>query len=51
MAAQFLKAKLVLPMHYNTFPPIRQDPAAFVAKLAAAGVRGEAPDIGSAITI
>lgn len=28
-AAGFLKAPTVVPCHYNTFPPIRQDPAAF----------------------
>ncbi|MFD0051057.1 metal-dependent hydrolase [Actinomycetes bacterium NPDC127524] len=25
-AAEFLQAKQVVPMHYNTFPPIKQDP-------------------------
>jgi len=33
MAAQFVKAKHVLPVHYNTFPPIRQDANAFAEKL------------------
>lgn len=33
MAAQFVKAKHVLPVHYNTFPPIRQDANAFADKL------------------
>ena len=28
-AAEMLKAKAVLPIHYNTFPPIKQDPHAF----------------------
>jgi L-ascorbate metabolism protein UlaG (beta-lactamase superfamily) len=32
-AAQFVKAKRVIPIHYNTFPPIRQDPEAFVQML------------------
>jgi L-ascorbate metabolism protein UlaG (beta-lactamase superfamily) len=32
-AARWLKAKQVVPMHYNTFPPIKQDPANFVALL------------------
>ena len=31
-AAQWLKAKTVIPMHYNTFPPIKQDAAAFKEK-------------------
>lgn len=33
MAAQFVKAKHVVPIHYNTFPVIEQDGAAFAAKL------------------
>ena len=28
-AAAFVKAKHVVPMHYNTFPVIRQDPVNF----------------------
>ncbi|MEX1019961.1 MAG: metal-dependent hydrolase [Litorilinea sp.] len=35
-AAQFVQAKHVIPIHYNTFPPIRQDAAAFGEKLRAA---------------
>lgn len=33
LAAQFVKTKHVLPVHYNTFPPIRQDANAFAEKL------------------
>ena len=50
-AAEFLKAGLVLPMHYNTFEPIKQDPKAFVAKVTAKGLRAQAPAIGETITI
>jgi L-ascorbate metabolism protein UlaG (beta-lactamase superfamily) len=50
-AAEFLRAGLVLPMHYNTFPPIHQDPKAFVAMLAEKGIQGQAPAIGETITI
>jgi len=32
-AAKMLKAPLIVPCHYNTFPPIKQDSAAFKAKL------------------
>jgi L-ascorbate metabolism protein UlaG (beta-lactamase superfamily) len=32
-AAQFVQAKHVIPIHYDTFPPIRQNPDAFAAKL------------------
>jgi L-ascorbate metabolism protein UlaG (beta-lactamase superfamily) len=28
-AVELLKPKIVVPMHYNTFPPIRQDPEEF----------------------
>jgi len=28
-AVELLKPKLVIPIHYNTFPPIEQDPSAF----------------------
>lgn len=36
-ALEFLKPKLAVPMHYNTWPPIAQDPDAFAE---AAGKRG-----------
>jgi L-ascorbate metabolism protein UlaG (beta-lactamase superfamily) len=32
-AAQFVQAKHVVPMHYNTWPPIKQDGHAFAEKL------------------
>lgn len=32
-AAQFVQAKKVIPIHYNTFPPIKQDAQAFATKL------------------
>jgi L-ascorbate metabolism protein UlaG (beta-lactamase superfamily) len=32
-AAKRLKAKQVVPIHYNTFPVIKQDPEAFVKLL------------------
>jgi len=34
-AAEFVAAKTVIPCHYNTFPPIRQDPEAFRQKVTA----------------
>ncbi|MGE8206323.1 metal-dependent hydrolase [Heyndrickxia sp. NPDC080065] len=30
IAAKFLKAKTVVPIHYNTFPVIKQDPERFI---------------------
>lgn len=41
-AAEWFGAKLVIPIHYNTFPPIRQDGEAFVRRLEAQGQRGRA---------
>lgn len=32
-AVEFLKPKLAIPMHYNTFPEIKQDPAEFEDKV------------------
>jgi L-ascorbate metabolism protein UlaG (beta-lactamase superfamily) len=40
IAAGYLKAKTVVPMHYNTFPVIEQDPNAFVASLGEEGIKG-----------
>jgi L-ascorbate metabolism protein UlaG (beta-lactamase superfamily) len=51
LAAEFVKAGLVLPMHYNTFPPIKQDAEAFVAALAEKGIKGNAIKIGETITV
>lgn len=34
-AAKLLNAKMVVPMHYNTFPPIKQDPYHFIEMLEA----------------
>lgn len=36
-ALDFLKPKLAVPMHFNTWPPIAQDGAAFATRAAAAG--------------
>jgi L-ascorbate metabolism protein UlaG (beta-lactamase superfamily) len=40
LAAKWFGAKTVIPVHYNSFPPIRQDAAAFVKQLEAQGQRG-----------
>ena len=50
-AAEFLKAGLVLPIHYNTWGLINQDPGKFVSMLAAKGIKGEAPSVGESVTI
>jgi len=39
LAAEWLNAKTVVPIHYNTFPPIRQDAGQFAKKLEEKGIR------------
>jgi L-ascorbate metabolism protein UlaG (beta-lactamase superfamily) len=51
-AAQFLKAKKVLPIHYNTFPQIMQDVGKFVADLKGqAGIEGVALKAGEMLEL
>ncbi|WP_167630022.1 metal-dependent hydrolase [Listeria valentina] len=50
IAADFLGAKKVVPMHYNTFPLIAQDPEKFVASLSA-GIDGIKLEIGETIEV
>lgn len=38
-AAELLKAKIVVPIHYNTFPPIKQDPQKFKEMVKGSEVR------------
>lgn len=49
-AASWLKAKLVVPIHYNTFPVIEQDPKAFVAMLEP-GIEGRVLSSGESIKL
>jgi len=39
-AAKWVHPKLTIPIHYNTFPVIRQNPHTFVSRLSRAGLRG-----------
>jgi len=39
-AAEWLRAKRVVPIHYNTFPLIEQDGKAFAERLKSAGIEG-----------
>ena len=39
-AAEMVRAKAVLPIHYDTWPPIAQDAKAFAAALRARGIKG-----------
>ncbi|MGN7470817.1 metal-dependent hydrolase [Brevibacillus sp. SAFN-007a] len=42
IAAEWIDADYVVPIHYDTFPPIKQDGEAFVAALAEKDIRGKA---------
>ncbi|EUJ33280.1 metal-dependent hydrolase [Listeria floridensis FSL S10-1187] len=50
IAADFLKAKKVVPIHYNTFPLIAQDGAKFTASLSE-GIEGVKMEIGEEIHV
>ena len=41
VAVEMLKPKVVIPMHYDTFPPIKVDAEDFRAKVAAKGFTAE----------
>ncbi|MBO8163686.1 MAG: metal-dependent hydrolase [Brevibacillus sp.] len=51
LAAQFLKAKQVVPIHYNTFPLLKQDGQAFVERLAKVGIEGRVLAPGEAMVL
>ncbi|WP_239254948.1 metal-dependent hydrolase [Listeria ilorinensis] len=50
LAADFLQAKIVVPMHYNTFPLIEQDPYKFIDSLSD-GITGKVMAIGDEIEL
>lgn len=50
-AAVWVGAKQVIPIHYDTFPPIRQDADSFVRRLAARGIAGHALKPGESVDI
>lgn len=49
IAAKWIGAKTVVPVHYNTFPVIEQDPNTFIEKLD--GIEGKALKPGESITL
>jgi len=51
IAVDFLKAKLAIPMHYNTFDLIKVDPHAFAKKVEAIGARAKVLNVGDKIEI
>lgn len=48
-AALMLQAKMTVPMHYNTFPIIAQDPELFIEKLAEVSLTGKVMNAGESI--
>ncbi|MQR86476.1 metal-dependent hydrolase [Bacillus megaterium] len=50
-AAEWYNAKLVIPVHYNTFPAINQDAQAFVQQLQERGIEGKVLEIGESIEL
>lgn len=49
VAAEWIKAKKVVPVHYNTFPVIEQDPEEFAKKVSPG--EGIALKVGESITL
>jgi L-ascorbate metabolism protein UlaG (beta-lactamase superfamily) len=45
-ASEWVGAKLTVPVHYNTFPVIKQNPEAFVHGLESRGLRGKVMTVG-----
>ncbi|TKI56871.1 metal-dependent hydrolase [Brevibacillus antibioticus] len=51
VAAEWIQADFVVPIHYDTFPPIKQDGEAFVAELAEKDIRGKALKPGETLRL
>jgi len=49
IAADWINAKIVVPVHYNTFPVIKQDPDAFANKVATG--EGKAMKVGEVLEL
>ena len=49
-AVEFVKPKLAIPMHYNTFPVIETNPEEFREKVIKAGFKAEVMDYGQTLT-
>lgn len=50
-ATEFVKPKLVIPIHYNTFPVINANPHEFVQKAQAKGLKSRVLEYGETIEI
>ncbi|SFI82959.1 metal-dependent hydrolase [Thermoflavimicrobium dichotomicum] len=51
LAAEWVNAKQVVPIHYNTFPLIQQDAHQFVQELEKKGIKGIVMEAGNSITL
>lgn len=51
LAAEFLRAELSVPMHFNTFDLIKADPQVFAEKIKEGGMRARVLAIGESLTI
>ena len=51
LAARWLNVKRVIPIHYNTFPPIRQDPEQFAALLKPHGIECHILQSGQSVDV
>ena len=49
LAAEFLQAKQVVPIHFNTFPVIKQDPQTFIDLLT--NKNGKVLEVGESIEL
>ena len=50
-AVKMIRPGLTIPMHYNTFPVIRQDPEAFAASVGATGFEAKVLAPGQGLTL
>ena len=50
-AVKMIRPKMVIPMHYDTFPAIAQDPEAFAVAVEALGVRAKVLRPGDSVEI
>lgn len=51
MAAEFLNARMVIPMHYDTFDLIKADPADFAGKAGKRGISARVAGIGERLEV
>jgi L-ascorbate metabolism protein UlaG (beta-lactamase superfamily) len=50
-AAELVRPKVAIPIHYNTFPVIKADPLEFKKKVEAAGIKSRVMDYGEEIKL